>query len=837
MKRIVSATAIWLATTATALCQQPQFPQNLPQNSVVGRLGTGPGPSQAIPFATLSANLTGARITLNSGNGQTAPGAMSGGNTFSFGAITDTPRFAGIGLGGAAPATGLEVYNAAVSPTGNGQGMFGASSTNGGILTGQGSVYDAVLANKSAAVALGVMTGTQNIVLQGTLTAASLSTAGTIAGSLCMTSGGLVLYEAAINCFAVSGITVVSGKTLTVDNTLELAGTDGTKFTFPGASDTVDTLAANQTISGNKTFSGTLNITGTGQINGTAFGTFATQNFATPPAIGGTTPNTGAFSTLTATTPIGLPSGGTNASTAAGARASAGLNIDELTSHGDSNYPIASTDRTVATSTALTAPRTWTLPSASSVNPGQHLYVQDFKGFVSNTNTLTIPRNGSDTINGGTGSQVINSANGGFLFISDGVSNWSAQATSGVASVNGQTGNVSIVAGAGMSVATSGSNITVAHICGQGLVCGASLTLYGQFWLGDYGAVCNNSTDDSTALANAITAAGAIGGAVKLPLSTCKIAGAVSVSTSISILKIEGQNKLQSGLNFTGTANLTYSTNFGNIEIRDMSITCPTTVTCITIGSSTNAPTEGTVERVRFLAGGTELSLINAGAFHIQNNDFFQCTTQCVLISAPANVDGGDAWFAYNYMLNSGGLAGTGIGILQQSGGGWKITNNKINQFNVNYYFSAGLAGGVTSDFQIQDNSLEGCTTACILMQNTGTTGTLFNAIISTNEMGSAAGGYGIQIQANATPAIWITNINIVGNIIRGVNAAGGITVNGTVTLGINSNTIADAGTCTVGITTGATNSTGFISSNTITNCTTKVSAGGTAITAVNNGP
>lgn len=35
------------------------------------------------------------------------------------------------------------------------------------------------------------------------------------------------------------------------------------------------------------------------KTNGTAFGTFATQNYAAPPAIGGTTPNTGAFSGLT----------------------------------------------------------------------------------------------------------------------------------------------------------------------------------------------------------------------------------------------------------------------------------------------------------------------------------------------------------------------------------------------------------------------------------------------------------------------------------------------------------------------------------------------------------
>ena len=361
--------------------------------------------------------------------------------------------------------------------------MLGATAVNGGVLAGQGSTYDAVIENKSLAVAMGVLTGTQNVVLGGNITAASLITTGTISGALCQDASGHIIYAVAVNCFAVSGITVVSGKTLTIDNTLELAGTDGTKFTFPGASDTVDTLAATQTVSGVKTFSGTFNCTGTCQLAGTAFGTFATQNFATPPAIGGTTPAAGSFSILAATTPIGLSSGGSNNSTAAGARGPTGYNIDELTSHGDSNYPILSTDRVVATSATLTAPRTWTLPAASSVNAGQYLFVQDFKGFVSNTNTLTIIRNGSDNINGGTGSVVINNANGGFLFISDGVSNWSAQAlgaqaTAGVASINGQTGNPSIVAGTGISVSTTGGNISVANTGLTSLICdGGQVTI------------------------------------------------------------------------------------------------------------------------------------------------------------------------------------------------------------------------------------------------------------------------------------------------------------------------------------------------------------------------
>lgn len=506
LKVLLFAAFLLLPGVAFGQCS---FPTGIQANAVVGRLGIGTGPCQAIPFSVLSANLTGAQTTLNSGNGQTAPGAMAPGNTYSFGAITDTPRMTGLGLGGAAPATGLEIYNAPVAPGSNGQGVFGAAAVNGGEVGGQGSTYDVALINKNAALALAVPTGTQNVVLQGTLTASSLSTVGTIAGSLCATSGGLILYEAAVNCFAVSGITVVSGKTLTIDNTLELAGTDGTKFTFPATTGTVGTLEAAQTVSGNKTFSGTLNITGTGQINGTAFGTFATQNFATPPAIGGTTPAAGSFSTLTATTPVSLTSGGTNASTAAGARASGGLNVDELTAHGDSNYAILSTDRVVATSATLTTPRTWTLPAASSVNAGQTLFIQDFKGFVSGTNTLTIPRNGSDTINGGTGSQVINTSNGGFLFISDGVSNWSAQAlgaqaTSGVASINGQTGSPSVVAGNGISVSTTGGNISVAannYAAGNNTWTGANLFRSGQPWcdVRAEGAVGDGTTDDTAA--------------------------------------------------------------------------------------------------------------------------------------------------------------------------------------------------------------------------------------------------------------------------------------------------------------------------------------------------
>ena len=130
---------------------------------------------------------------------------------------------------------------------------------------------------------------------------------------------------------------------------------------------------------------------------------------------------------------IPLANGGTGQITAPLARAAAGLNIDEYTAHGDSNYTILATDRTVGTSAALTAPRTWTLPAANSVNAGQHLTIVDTANGVTPINTLTIARAGADTISTGvTTTALALTAGGRYDLISDGVSKWSAEIGEGV---------------------------------------------------------------------------------------------------------------------------------------------------------------------------------------------------------------------------------------------------------------------------------------------------------------------------------------------------------------------------------------------------------------------
>lgn len=95
----------------------------------------------------------------------------------------------------------------------NGQAFLYNTTTNGAVVQGQGSTLDVALVNKIGQVALGVTTNTQDVVLGGALTAASLSTSGTIAGSLCRTSGGLILYEVGINCFATAATSIAPGTT------------------------------------------------------------------------------------------------------------------------------------------------------------------------------------------------------------------------------------------------------------------------------------------------------------------------------------------------------------------------------------------------------------------------------------------------------------------------------------------------------------------------------------------------------------------------------------------------------------------------------------------------
>jgi hypothetical protein len=187
----------------------------------------------------------------------------------------------------------------------------------------------------------------------------------------------------------------------------------------------------------------------------------AANSFAV--TIGANAVSNAKMSTMAANTVKGNATGGIAVPTdvpPATARSSSLLNVDQYTGHGDSIYSILTTDRTVGTNAAFTASRTWTLPAANGVNPGQEIVVSDFQGTVTAVNTLVISRAGADTVNGGT-TVTITAANGAYLLKSDGVSKWTAQAL-GAAAAGGVS---SVTCGTGLS----GGTITTSGTCAVSL--------------------------------------------------------------------------------------------------------------------------------------------------------------------------------------------------------------------------------------------------------------------------------------------------------------------------------------------------------------------------------
>ena len=103
--------------------------------------------------------------------------------------------------------------------------------------------------------------------------------------------------------------------------------------------------------------------------------------------------------------------------------ARANLDIDRIALVNNVDYTILSTDKVVAQTGTISAPRTFSLPSASSFPAGGELIVMDESGTVDDTNNITIQRAGADTI-GGNASKVIIIPYGIISFICNGTDSW-----------------------------------------------------------------------------------------------------------------------------------------------------------------------------------------------------------------------------------------------------------------------------------------------------------------------------------------------------------------------------------------------------------------------------
>jgi hypothetical protein len=251
---------------------------------------------------------------------------------------------------------------------------------------------------------------------------------------------------------------------------------------------------------------------------------------------------------------LSIANGGTGEITAAAARGSLGLDIDQMTTNGDSAYGILATDRVVATNAALTAARIWTLPAASALNAGQQLCVVDNAGGVTSTNTLTISKAGSDTIDGGM-TYVLNGAYQSVCLVSDGTSKWAA--TSG--GLNG-SGTANYVARW-----TSGTALGKGILFDNNATVGiGTATVSASNILEVNGAAAIGYTN-TAAPSNGLLVSGNVGIGTTGPLQALQVAGAIMVGTGSCGGTTAGSIQYSGGLQYcNGSSWITLGTGTGS---------------------------------------------------------------------------------------------------------------------------------------------------------------------------------------------------------------------------------------------------------------------------------
>lgn len=132
---------------------------------------------------------------------------------------------------------------------------------------------------------------------------------------------------------------------------------------------------------------------------------------------------------------------------------------------GDAAYTATITDTFLITTTAFSAARTWTLPSAGATCIGQtcapaatSLVIFDAAGAVTSTNTLTIAPASGETINGNAANLIINAAGATITLVPTSSGNWQA-------TVRGDYVAATLASGSAVSLTTA----TAANVTSQSL--------------------------------------------------------------------------------------------------------------------------------------------------------------------------------------------------------------------------------------------------------------------------------------------------------------------------------------------------------------------------------
>lgn len=327
----------------------------------------------------------------------------------------------------------------------------------------------------------------------------------------------------------------------------------------------------------------------------------------------------------------------------------------------------------------------------------------------------------------------------------------------------------------------------------------------------DFGALGNNSADDTTALQNWINACEGTTAAHRCYLDEgiYRISSALVINSGIylegagrNIAQISPTNATQDAFSITGSVPAGYIGKFNIVP-----------VVTKTAGSSINMSNAGVITGWKLedllISGAYDgITVGNSYASYVIDDVYITCSHICINTAVTGD----------SSISNSVLLPGAGTGIQVVSGSGLKIVNTKILSVTSgsNGILWTGTNGCAScSDFAIANSSIEVAQSGISMTKGTATS--MLNVSVIGGNINSAN-----PINLGDTTAGWLGTIAISGVTVEPSGGVG-ITVAAAANFNISGNTITGSNAATTGISIGASATGCVLGSNQISGVTTPI--------------